>query len=174
MSFRRPTPCRRPLPKVSRKSIKIRSKFRPTKQCRKVPKVAPNGNPESAQNQPKSALDGILRLPDVKNAPPEGPSEQTCNSERFWDPLGQQIRCSRLYGAQILTFWPDLEKSSFRAPFSQLFGPQIGHDADFGRLLGRFRAEKAGSEKQSLFGYLLLCDNGRKRPPKVKVMGPEY
>ena len=49
MSFRRPTPCRRPLRIRPRISIIFRSKFRPPQKCRKVPKIGQMG----AQNRPK-------------------------------------------------------------------------------------------------------------------------
>ena len=85
-SFRSPRLCRvMPLKSV----LKFELKCRPPKKCRIRPKVGPNGGPESARFGPKSALAVFLGLLDLKNEPPEGPSEKASNFERFWDPLGR-------------------------------------------------------------------------------------
>ena len=52
----------------------------------------------------KSALAAFLGLLDLKNEPPEGPSEKASNSEPFWDPLGQPQLGSPLSLAQISAF----------------------------------------------------------------------
>ena len=96
---------------------------------------------------------------------------ESWNSERFWDPSGQRNGDFRKRVAQIRTFRPDPEKSSFWAPFSELFGPQIGHDADFGGLWADFRSKMQGP-KNSRFSdarFLpIMVENG---PPKWKRSG---
>ena len=93
--------CRRPHPKSS---LKFDLKCRPPKKCLIRPKVGPNGGPESAQFGLKSALAAFLGLLDLKNEPPEGPSEKASNFERFWDPLGRPQLGSPLGLAQISAF----------------------------------------------------------------------
>ena len=66
--------------------------------------MRPNGSPESAQFGLKSALAAFLGLLDLKNEPPEGPSEKASNFERFWDPLGRPQLGSPLSLAQISAF----------------------------------------------------------------------
>ena len=55
---------------------KIRLKCRPPQKCPIRPKMGPNGGPESARFGPKSAFAAFLGLLDLKNEPPEGPSEK--------------------------------------------------------------------------------------------------
>ena len=76
----------------------------PPQKCQIRPKVGPNGGPESAQFGLKSALAAFLGLLDLKNEPPEGPSEKASNFERFWDPLGRPQLGSPLSLAQISAF----------------------------------------------------------------------
>ena len=123
---------------------KIDLKCRPPKKCQIRPKVSPNGGPESAQFGLKSALAAFLGLLDLKNEPPEGPSEKASNFERFWDPLGRPQLGSPLSLAQISAFQQDLEKASFWAPFWLPFGPQIGHDAHFGGPWAEFGPKMQG------------------------------
>ena len=52
----------------------------------------------------KSALAAFLGLLDLKNEPPERPSEKTSKFERFWDPLGGPQLGSPLSLAQISAF----------------------------------------------------------------------
>ena len=60
------------------------------------------------QNRPdlalESALAAFLALLDLKNEPPEGPSEKASKFERFWDPLGRPQLGSPLGLAQISAF----------------------------------------------------------------------
>ena len=51
------------------------------KKCPIRPKMGPNGAPESARFGLKSALSGFFALFDLKNEPPEGPSEKASNFE---------------------------------------------------------------------------------------------
>ena len=83
---------------------KICLKCRPSKKDRILSKVGPNGGPESAQFGLKSALAAFLGLLDLKNEPPEGPSEKASNFERFWDPLGRPQLGSPLCLGQISAF----------------------------------------------------------------------
>ena len=129
---------------------KICLKCRPSKKGRIWPKVGPNGGPESAQFGLKSALAAFLGLLDLKNEPPEGPSEKASNFERFWDPLGRPQLGSPLSLAQISAFQQDPEKSSFWAPFWLPFGPQIGYDTHFGGPWADFGPKMQGL-KNSLF-----------------------
>ena len=144
---------------------KIDLKFRPPKKCQIRPKVGPNGGPESARFGPKSALAAFLGLLDLKNEPPEGPSEKASNFERFWDPLGRPQLGSPLSLAQISAFWQHPEKSAFWALFWLTFGPQIGHythvrGGGAGAILGRKR--KACKKNTLYFRCPRVCDNDRK------------
>ena len=119
-------------PTPPQKCSKIRPKMQTPQKCQIKAKVAPDGSPESAQFGLKSALAAFFHLMDLKNEPPEGPSEKASNFERFWDPLGRPQLGSPSSLAQISAFQQDPKKSSFWAPFCLLLGPQIGYDARFG------------------------------------------
>ena len=94
------------------------------KKCQIRPKVGPNGGPESAQFGLKSALAAFLGLLDLKNEPPEGPSEKASNSERFWDPLGQPQLGSPLSLAQISAFQEAPKSHHFGVHFGYFLGPR--------------------------------------------------
>ena len=89
---------------ASKKCPEIRPKMQTPKKIKIRPKICPNGGPESAQFGLKSALAAFLDIPDLKNEPPEGPSEKASNFERFWDPLGRPQLGSPLSLAQISAF----------------------------------------------------------------------
>ena len=132
--------------------------------------MGPNGGPESARFGPTSALAAFLGLLDLKNEPPEGPSEKASNSERFWDPLGQPQLCSRLSLAHISAFQQDPEKSSFWAPFWLPFGPQIGYDTHFGGPWADFGPKMQGLKNNLIFDahfLTIIVENG---PPKAKML----
>ena len=144
-------------PTPPQKCPKIRPKMQTPKKCPIRPKMDPNGGPESARFGPKSALAAFLGLLELKNEPPEGPSEKASNFDRFWDPLGQPQLGSPLSLAQISAFQQDPEKSSFWAPFWLLFGPQIGYDAHFGGPWADCAPKLQGLENRRFFDAHMLA-----------------
>ena len=141
-----------------------------TPQKRQIkPKMYANGNPESVRFGLKSALAAFLGLLDLKNEPPEGPSEKASNSERFWDPLGRPQLGSPASLAQISAFQQGPEKSSFWDPFWLPFGPQIGYDTHFGGPRADFGPKMQGLKNSLILDAHILAIMVENGPPNRSV-----